>query len=558
MASLKKGKRVCPNCGKEFEGRGKYCSNDCYKQHKHIGAKKYNVCVVCGKEFEYVHGHGDKTCSKECLSKLKHDLNSKEKVKSVCKFCGEEFEHESYQRPEFCSRDCYWAYRNGHKDEYCEVFINRKNNSREIRRCEMCGKEFEVYKKAKKRFCSDECRIKYQNTNEFREKRLKTMLEKYGKLSVGNGITSEKLEEYNRLRNERYMQLCKNSDMEFIKYIDKHVLLVRCKKCGVEFVTNNLSYLPYDKIYCRHCSDEYKDYKPAMKIYELLDELNISYVKNDRSIIKPYELDIYIPEKHIAIEINGNFWHSELCGKDSKYHINKTLMSFKNGIRLIHIYEDEIAYKLEIVKSRIKNILNLTSDRIFARKCNIRDIDYETKTNFLNENHIQGASNSSINYGLFYGSELVSVMTFGKERGIYKMNENDGCFELLRFANKKNTIVVGAFSKLLKHFIKNNKIFSLKTFSDIRWGGIDKYNNVYYKNGFLFDKISKPNYWYIHKTDLLNRKHRFNFTKHSIIKKYPELDKEKTEWELMQALGYNRIWDCGSLKYVWKNPDIYK
>ena len=36
----------------------------------------------------------------------------------------------------------------------------------------------------------------------------------------------------------------------------------------------------------------------------------------------------------------------------------------------------------------------------------------------------------------------------------------------------------------------------------------------------------------------------------SLKKKFPQIyDNNKTEWEMMQELGYDRIWDCGKFKY---------
>ena len=553
----------CPNCGKEFSTimgkrglRQTYCSHECYVSHKHLGEKKYAKCIVCGKEFELVHGKGDKVCSKECLSKLRSEMLSKEKHTYKCKNCGKEFESKFVKnKPEFCCRDCYWEYRRNHKnDEYSNVFDDRKRNAREVRKCEMCGNEFEVYKKSTKRFCSDECRVKYQNTEEFKNKRINTMLAVYGKKSVGNGITPEKIEEYNRIRKEKYLNLCEDSDMDIIEFIDRHTIHVRCRKCGKDFVTNNLSYLHYGIIHCKYCSDEYKDYKPAIKIYELLDSLGISYVKNDRTIIKPYELDVYIPAINLAFEVNGNFWHSELVGKDKNYHINKTVLCNEKGIKLIHIFEDEIANKWEIVESRIKSMLGIT-DKIYARKCNIVNLDFQHKRDFMMGNHIQGDSNSSINIGLEYNGEVVAAMTFSKERIIYNGKSDCNNYELIRYANKLGCTVVGGFSKLLSHFIKNNAIDSLKTFCDARWSGINPYNTVYNKCGFKYSGLSKPNYWYMYKTDMLDRKHRYNFTKHAILNKHPELDSNKTEWELMQELGYNRIWDCGNMRFEWNKEE---
>lgn len=510
--------------------------------------KKFTNCVICGKEFELIHGKGTKVCSKECLSILRHNIMSKDKHKYVCQNCGKEFESELIlHKPKFCCRDCYWEYRRNHED-YKDVFSARRANSHETRKCEMCGKEFNVYKRTKKRFCSDECRVKYQYTDEFKKKREATMLEKYGKRSVGNGVTAERLKEYEDKRKEKYQSLCEKSNLDIVEYIEKHVLLVRCRKCGNEFVTNNLSYLPYENIYCKHCSPEYKDYKPAIKIYELLDDAGITYLKNDRTIIKPYELDIYIPSLKVAFEVNGNFWHSELLGRTKDYHINKTKMCNEKGVKLFHIYEDEIANKWNIVESRIKSTIGL-SNRIYARKCDVALVTSKEKKAFLNGNHIQGDCNSSINIALKYNNEIVSVMTFSKERVIYNGKSDSNTYELLRYANKLGYTVVGGFSKLLSYFIKEYSPKHIKTFCDARWSGINPNDTVYEKCGFKYIGLTKPNYWYMHKTDMLNRKHRYNFTKHSIIEKHPELDKTKTEWDLMQELGYNRIWDCGNMKF---------
>lgn len=510
--------------------------------------KKTCTCEVCGKIFPYKHGYGVKTCSKECLIEMRKQIFTK-RVKKICKNCGNEYEQKQYMKSEFCCMNCYWEYRNNHKEEFSYIGEKRKENSHEIRKCELCGKEFYVYKKDKKRFCSDKCRVEYEKTEEFKQKRKNTILEKYGCDGYHRKWTNEQHDKYDSVRYEKYNKLCEKSNLEIIEYIDKHKLKVKCKKCNYEFITNNLSYLPYEKILCKNCSEEYKLCKPSIMICEFLDQYNIDYIKNDRTIIKPYELDIVIPKYNLCIEINGNFWHSEICGKDSKYHLNKTILANKNGYKLIHIFEDEILNKFNIVKSRILSKLNIYDNKIYARKCNIKEIDKDIKKIFLNETHIQGDTNSTINLGLFYNNELVSVMTFSKERIIYKNNTKDDSYELIRFSSKLNTIIIGGFSKLLKFFIKKYSPKSIKTFADIRWSSINHETTVYEKNGFNFIKATKPNYWYMHKSNILKRLHRYNFTKFNILKKNDELDSKKTEWELMQELGYNRIWDCGNLRF---------
>ena len=113
----------------------------------------------------------------------------------------------------------------------------------------------------------------------------------------------------------------------------------------------------------------------------------------NRSTIFPLELDIVIPQKNIAIELDGLYWHSDVNGgKDKNYHLNKTLLCGQENIRLIHIFEDEWRKKKKIVKGRLKHILGKDDYRIYGRKCEIKNINDNLKSKFLNKYHIQFAS----------------------------------------------------------------------------------------------------------------------------------------------------------------------
>ena len=136
-------------------------------------------------------------------------------------------------------------------------------------------------------------------------------------------------------------------------------------------------------------------------------------LKNNRSIING-ELDIYLPELQIAIEFNGIYWHSDIY-KDKNYHINKTNECINLNIKLIHIWEDEWLQKKEIILSRIKNLIGI-SNKIYARKCIIKEIDNKEYKLFIEENHLQGFVGAKIKLGLFHNNEIVSVMSFGNLR----------------------------------------------------------------------------------------------------------------------------------------------
>jgi len=125
-----------------------------------------------------------------------------------------------------------------------------------------------------------------------------------------------------------------------------------------------------------------------------------------------------------------------------------------------------------------------------------------------------------------------------------KKTSGVGEYELLRFSTSKR--VVGISGKLLSYFITNYNPTKIITYADRRWS----IGNLYEKIGFTFIHNSVPNYWYF-KVGEDRRWHRFNFRKDQLPKKLPIFDPSLTEWENMQLNGYDRIWDCGNMKFEW-------
>lgn len=268
----------------------------------------------------------------------------------------------------------------------------------------------------------------------------------------------------------------------------------------------------------------------------------------NRKLLMGKEIDMIIESKKIGIEFNGLYYHTEKMGKGSTYHLNKTIDCYNLGYSLIHIFEDEWVIKKELVKNKLKHILNISEGKkIGARNVLITPIKSLVKSEFLEKYHIQGNDNSKIHYGAFYDSELVGVMTFNNKRNMTKNNDNE--YELSRFCVKENYIVSGLPSKILKRFINDYSPKSIISFADRRWT-IDLNNNMYKKLGFELVSILKPNYsYYNSKINKYKRFHKFGFGKNTLKRKYPNLDYNKSEKELMNELGYDRIWDCGLFKY---------
>lgn len=291
-----------------------------------------------------------------------------------------------------------------------------------------------------------------------------------------------------------------------------------CRKHQIEFESSNISY-------------------PHRLLLNWLDEHNIKTEKNVRSIIPPKEIDIFLPDYNIAIEINGIFWHSN-DKIEKNYHLNKTKFAIEKNIQLIHLWDVEILEKFDIIKSIILNKMSC-SNKIYGRDTVIKEIDNNQIQNFLKENHIQGARNSKINYGLFYKNQLISVMSFNRHKKYQ--------YEMIRFCNKINFHVIGGANKLFKQFISQYNPIQTVSYCDIRL-----FNGRVYENlGFKLIHCSNPNYWYFNKNKFDGLHSRLQFQKHKLEKKLKIFNRSKSEYQNMKDNGYEKIYDCGNKVFIW-------
>lgn len=315
-----------------------------------------------------------------------------------------------------------------------------------------------------------------------------------------------------------------------------------CKKHGDFWMTPN-DFL--NGCSCPSCGNTTS--RAEIEIFEFIKN-NCGYdiLQRDKIILKGNELDIYIPEYKFAIEYNGLRWHSEQFNKYNYYHLNKLNECNKQGIRLIHIFEDEYLEHKDIVLSKIKHLLKKDDDlpKIQARKCNIKEINNDVSKNFLEKNHIQGFATATIYLGCYYNNELIAVMTFKKE------NKDNNKWELNRFATDITKHCIGVGGKLFKYFIKNYNPEYIKSFADRRWT-VNCEDNLYTKLGFKLEETLRPDYRYVNR---YKREHKFGYRKQILMKKYPDagLTMDMTEKEMCDKLGFYRIWDCGLFKFVWK------
>ena len=389
----------------------------------------------------------------------------------------------------------------------------------------------------------------------FKQKIVEGWIEKFGVDNPGKSPEVQKKRSHTREVNhfEHLQAFFKSRKLKWLATIDSYVgyyftnkYEFECETCGTHFESN--VYHP-DTVVCERC------FPLARKTGEntlhefLCEELpGVVINRHDRTTLGGKELDFFIPSFNLAIEYDGLYWHSESVGHAPKnYHLHKTEECAKKGIRLIHIFEPEWLYKNAVVRSMLRTMLGRTSVRIFARECEIRKLTAaDNKESFIDECHIQGNDRCTVSYGLFYKGALVSVMSFVKSRFDQHIE-----WEISRFCTSLNTKVVGGASKLFKNFLEDYSPKSVVSYADRRFFTGETYNKL----GMTFAGNTPQGYYYV-SPDFKGMFNRMMFQKKNQPSKLKIFDPNLSEWQNMQANGFDRIWDCGNLKFVWKSEPM--
>lgn len=487
--------------------------------------------------------------------------------KKNCLTCGRFFAPTSPNQ-KYCSQECKNEGRRIKNRIRDRERSRKKYGYKEYKRnCLACGKEFTTYY-SKKLYCgADECnKVRLSIKNDRIQLRRSVESERIRKkeyyYKVRDKVLLQKAIKYRKshpnARSYVSGKICKHNIDEVDKYVEKFGYKLLSDKyennttkikllCpnGHEWETtfHHFKDLSNRCLYC-YLENNYTS-KPEQKIldYFIDNYPNTNIIHNDRKQINPLEIDIYFPDHKVGVEVCGLYWHSEVSGgKERSYHYDKMIKCFEKDIRLITVFEDEVRDKFDIVMSRILQALNLTSERIFARKCDIKEINRSLSNEFFEKYHLQGKTQSTMSWGLFYNGELVQVCSVGKF--VRKHTSGNNLIELKRFCSKNDVFVVGGFSKLFKQvaiYCKNNGYNGIKSYCDMRYANI--FNPVYERIGFNLINFTKytPHYF-------KNGKRYRNF---SLRKTSEERLTGKTEFELRLEQGYDRIWDCGHRTYIY-------
>lgn len=339
------------------------------------------------------------------------------------------------------------------------------------------------------------------------------------------------------------------NNLEVLSYDTKlRKWLCKCILCG------NTRYVSAGDIYKTKtcgCANTYRDGSSIEQ--EIYNYIGIPCDKHRRDLLgNSQEIDLYYSDYNVGIEVNGSIFHATLnspfTNKPKKYHNDKFLNAKHNNIHLISIFDVDWKNNQGKIKAYLDHIFKSANDtRVYARKCDIRLVDKKDAMKFFDMYHIQGRTVfSTINYGLYYDNELISVMGFGKLR---LQKQSDGNYELHRYCIKDGVSVIGGANKLLKAFERDYSPKNILSYSDNDYF----VGSVYSKLGFKYIRQVTPRYYWCYGDIYLTRER----CQLKILKvKYPKLYDEaisnnvnNKEDFIMTQLGFCKIYRSGNTRW---------
>jgi len=320
-------------------------------------------------------------------------------------------------------------------------------------------------------------------------------------------------------------------------YVAKNVpVTITCKVHGdfQQFPYNHLKGHNCPSCACTETS------KPQKLLQDMFSDVPH---RTDRVILGGREIDILFHNHNLGVEVNGIYWHSDVVLGDRASHVEKTEECVAKGVRLLHFTDAQINNKPKIVESMIRSRLGL-SQKLSARKCTVRKLDFAETRDFFDANHIAGNAAAKVTYGLLLEGRLVSAMSFSTPRFT-----KDAEWEILRFASVVGITVVGGASKLFSMFVREHNPKSTISYADRRYGeGL-----VYKQLGFAFVRNTQVGYAYHHKSgDVVSR---YQAQKYKLPKLLGDkFDPELSERDNMVRAGYHLIYDCGNALWKYETP----
>lgn len=250
---------TCPACGKNYEpafAGQKYCSRECRSE----GQRKTEtrICLHCNQPFTARPSDQKKYCSPECYYAHDRTDTRKKYPICICAGCGKSFEHKRKDtNGKYCSRDC--------SDKADRMALRRQPRIKKI--CPCCGKEFITTRYWNTEHCSRKC----------------SAVEK-AKTQVGNA---------HPLHKDKIRMTCVVCGK--VCYV-KPSLVSRFKACSRQC----------NGVLAQRAQQRVSSVEIAL--HNALVDAGLSPVTQYE--IPPYTIDYAFPAHKLAVECDGDYWHS--------------------------------------------------------------------------------------------------------------------------------------------------------------------------------------------------------------------------------------------------------
>lgn len=425
---------------------------------------------------------------------LNKDIQEKTKQTFLNKY-GVDHYSKSDRYKEQIKETCLNKYGIDHYSKSDEYIIKTTETYKKKYGVEWGLQNIDVREKGKRTFLDKYGVDHYSKTDEFKDKIKNSMVERYG---------VEHASQHPEFK-EKTKQTC----------LDKY---------GVEW--------PCQTEQARHFTN---DSKPNQEFAQLLNDNDIPFQREFAIHQNSYDFKV----DDILIEIDPYATHNATWGlfnnpKSKEYHLEKSQLATISGYKCIHVWDWDD-------KNKVVQLL-IPKERIYARRCIIKEVSKQETDKFLNTYHLQDTcKGQTVRLGLYYDDELAEIMTFGKPR--YNKSYE---YELLRLCSSSKYEVIGGSERLFSHFLKKTSAQSVISYCD----NSKFIGEVYSKLGFVKKSTGKPTkHWYngrLHITNNLLRQRGFD----QLFK--TNFGKDTSNEELMLQHKFVEIYDCGQSVYIWK------
>ena len=296
-------------------------------------------------------------------------------------------------------------------------------------------------------------------------------------------------------------------------------------------------------------------------VMDTLDAHNITYIRNNRTILNGLEMDFYLPEHNIGIECNPNKTHNSnlyatsstrvMFGqtKSPHYHYDKYSRARALNIQLVQWFERDLEPHTfnTITFPHFLYKLRGCDERIAARNVNVIPIARIDAQLFIEHYQCCGHICSDEYLGMYHQNELVAVVS---------LNHNKDCIELTRICFRQGIQIVGGISKFIKTIFRTYPdVYEIITHTN---NDIDN-GNGYQKAGAVCVGETGPVLTFVSWSDptdihqginlLHDIKTEGQLTTIAEIEKYIELEMpHRTD----EKCGYDRIYTSGSKKWSFR------